>query len=93
MAANIQYKRCEKWWVFLATDKQLFGSNIDFKISMFCKILLFVVWIIYRCFQELDVIEPDGNVYKLIGPVLVKQDLEEAKQTVKKRIEYISAEL
>lgn len=43
--------------------------------------------------EELDVIEPDGNVYKLIGPVLVKQDLEEAKQTVKKRIEYISAEL
>ena len=79
--------------MFLATDKHLFGANIDFKISMFCEILLFVVCIIYRCFQELDVIEPDGNVYKLIGPVLVKQDLEEAKQTVKKRIEYISAEL
>lgn len=43
--------------------------------------------------EELDEIEPDGNVYKLIGPVLVKQDLEEAKQTVKKRIEYISAEM
>lgn len=79
--------------MFLATDKQLFGSNIDFKTSRFCKILMFVVCIIYRSFQELDVIEPDGNVYKLIGPVLVKQDLEEAKQTVKKRIEYISAEL
>ena len=79
--------------MFLATDKQLFGSNIDFETLMFCKILLFVVCIIYWYFQELDVIEPDGNVYKLIGPVLVKQDLEEAKQTVKKRIEYISAEL
>ena len=79
--------------MFLATDEQLFGSNIDFKTLMFCKILLLVVCIISRCFQELDVIEPDGNVYKLIGPVLVKQDLEEAKQTVKKRIEYISAEL
>ena len=44
-------------------------------------------------FQELDVIEPDGNVYKLMGPVLVKQDLEEAKQTVLKRIEYITAEM
>lgn len=43
--------------------------------------------------EELDIIEPDGNVYKLIGPVLVKQDLEEAKQNVGKRIEYITAEL
>jgi len=43
--------------------------------------------------EELDVIEPDGNVYKLMGPVLVKQDLEEAKQTVLKRIEYITAEI
>lgn len=43
--------------------------------------------------EELDIIEPDGNVYKLTGPVLVKQDLEEAKQNVGKRIEYITAEL
>ncbi|CAH3034071.1 hypothetical protein pdam_00010095 [Pocillopora damicornis] len=43
--------------------------------------------------EELDIIEPDGNVYKLIGPVLVKQDLEEAKQNVGKRIEYITTEL
>lgn len=43
--------------------------------------------------QELDVIEPDGNVYKLMGPVLVKQDLEEAKQTVLKRVEYITGEM
>ena len=38
-------------------------------------------------------VEADGNVFKLIGPVLVKQDLEEAKQTVAKRIEYISGEM
>ena len=37
--------------------------------------------------------QPEANVYKLTGPVLVKQDLDEAKSTVKKRIEYISAEL
>ena len=48
---------------------------------------------IFLCLQELDVIEADGNVYKLIGPVLVKQDLEEAKQTVGKRIEYITGEM
>lgn len=34
-----------------------------------------------------------ANVYKLIGPVLVKQDLAEANANVSKRIEYISAEL
>lgn len=38
-------------------------------------------------------LEPDANVYKLIGPVLVKQDLEEAKLNVNKRIEYISTEI
>lgn len=37
--------------------------------------------------------DADGNVYKMIGPVLVKQDLEEAKQTVAKRMEYISGEM
>lgn len=35
----------------------------------------------------------DANVYKQIGPVLVKQDLAEANANVRKRIEYISAEL
>lgn len=43
--------------------------------------------------QELDLLEEDANVYKLIGPVLVKQDLAEANANVRKRIEYISAEL
>lgn len=43
--------------------------------------------------QELELLNDGANVYKLIGPVLVKQDLAEAKANVKKRIEYISAEL
>merc|ERR1712221_10879 len=29
--------------------------------------------------DELDLVEPDSNVYKLTGPILVKQDLSEAK--------------
>ncbi|KAL9313647.1 hypothetical protein ACSQ67_019099 [Phaseolus vulgaris] len=46
------------------------------------------------CFhKELDLLREDANVYKLIGPVLVKQDLAEANANVRKRIEYISAEL
>ncbi|ESW09456.1 hypothetical protein PHAVU_009G128800 [Phaseolus vulgaris] len=43
--------------------------------------------------KELDLLREDANVYKLIGPVLVKQDLAEANANVRKRIEYISAEL
>ncbi|KAL6198179.1 hypothetical protein ACLB2K_027971 [Fragaria x ananassa] len=43
--------------------------------------------------KELDLLSEDANVFKLIGPVLVKQDLAEAKANVHKRIEYISAEL
>ncbi|RID53345.1 hypothetical protein BRARA_G00746 [Brassica rapa] len=43
--------------------------------------------------KELDLLEDDANVYKLIGPVLVKQDLAEANANVRKRMEYISAEL
>lgn len=38
-------------------------------------------------------LEEDATVYKLIGPVLVKQDLSEAKQTVEKRLDYISKEM
>lgn len=43
--------------------------------------------------EELDRLESDANVYKLIGPVLVKQDLSEAKQNVQKRIDYINTEI
>ncbi|XP_022994921.1 prefoldin subunit 6-like [Cucurbita maxima] len=43
--------------------------------------------------KELDLLRDDANVFKLIGPVLVKQDLAEANANVRKRIDYISAEL
>lgn len=33
------------------------------------------------------------QVYKLYGPVLVKQDLEESRQNVGKRMDYIKKEL
>lgn len=55
----------------------------DFLIFSFDRLLL----------QELDLLNDSANVYKLIGPVLVKQDLAEARANVRKRIEYISAEL
>jgi len=43
--------------------------------------------------EELGLLENEANVYKLIGPALIKQDLEEAKANVSKRIDYISGEL
>ena len=43
--------------------------------------------------EELDKLEDDAKVFKLIGPALVKQDTSEAKQNVEKRIEYIGGEL
>ncbi|KAK2152362.1 hypothetical protein LSH36_330g02035 [Paralvinella palmiformis] len=43
--------------------------------------------------DELVRLEEGATVYKMIGPVLVKQDQDEAKQTVQKRIDYISEQL
>lgn len=42
--------------------------------------------------QELDLLEDDAVVYKLVGPVLVKQAVAEAKLTVQKRLDYITKE-
>jgi len=43
--------------------------------------------------EELDCLEDSADIYKLIGPALVRQELQEAKQNVDKRIGYISGEL
>jgi len=43
--------------------------------------------------EELDLLDNTNTVYKLIGPVLVKQDADEAKATVAKRLEYINGEI
>jgi prefoldin beta subunit len=43
--------------------------------------------------QEFKLLEDDANVFKLVGPVLVKQDLQEARANVDKRIDYIKEEL
>lgn len=43
--------------------------------------------------QELDKLEDDARVYKLVGPVLIPQEPEEAKSTVSTRMSFISKEL
>merc|ERR1712226_1277452 len=43
--------------------------------------------------EALDMSPEDAKIFKLIGPALVPQDLEEAKSNVDKRISYIGGEL
>ena len=42
---------------------------------------------------ELDLMDETGKVYKLVGPVMMDVDLEEAKQNVNKRLEFIETEI
>ncbi len=43
--------------------------------------------------KELGLLEEDAQVFKLIGPVLVKQELVEVKTNVSKRIEFIKNDI
>lgn len=49
--------------------------------------------IMIKIMQELDLLKDDANVFKLIGPALIKQEPESAKATVAKRIEYLTSEV
>lgn len=44
-------------------------------------------------FDELQMLGPNNRVFKVFGAVLLKQELEESRQNVGKRMEYISKEL
>ena len=43
--------------------------------------------------SEFDFIESSDTVYKLIGPILVKQETSEAKLNIEKRLEFINKEM
>ncbi|KAK4471481.1 hypothetical protein MN116_004906 [Schistosoma mekongi] len=43
--------------------------------------------------EDFGFLNESNTVYKLVGPVLIKQDLSEAKETVIKRISYITSEI
>ncbi|KAL1303847.1 hypothetical protein AAFC00_000303 [Neodothiora populina] len=43
--------------------------------------------------QEFETLAEDANIYKLVGPVLLKQDTAEAKSTVDGRLEFIGQEI
>jgi chaperonin cofactor prefoldin len=43
--------------------------------------------------QELEVLDEDARVFKLIGPALVRQEQPEAAANVRKRLDFIAAEV
>ncbi|BGP23634.1 prefoldin subunit 6 [Rhodotorula toruloides] len=43
--------------------------------------------------KELAALTPNNNVFKLVGPILMKQEPDEAKQNVDKRLEWIGGEI
>eukprot|EP00744_Colponema_vietnamica_P001360 GILI01002260.1.p1 GENE.GILI01002260.1~~GILI01002260.1.p1 ORF type:complete len:133 (+),score=33.67 GILI01002260.1:60-458(+) len=43
--------------------------------------------------KEFDILREEDTVYKMIGPVLIKQDLQDAKDNVQKRLDFISKEI
>lgn len=43
--------------------------------------------------KELRLLDDDANVYKQIGPALVRQDMVEATSNVSKRLEFIANEM
>ncbi|KAG9574913.1 prefoldin subunit 6, partial [Aureobasidium melanogenum] len=43
--------------------------------------------------SEFANLDDDANIYKLVGPILLKQDVSEAKSTVDGRLEFIDKEI
>jgi hypothetical protein len=43
--------------------------------------------------SELKLLGDDSSVYKLVGPALIKQDLDEARSNVEKRLQFIGDEM
>lgn len=72
------YQNLQKTYVKLVKQKTILESQLNEN----------------KCvLDELKLLGPENKVYKMFGPVLVKQGLEESRQHVGKRIEYISKEL
>lgn len=45
---------------------------------------------IFMAKKEVDLLEDDAVIYKLIGPLMVPQDLKEVKETIASRIKYLN---
>ena len=42
---------------------------------------------------EFKMLDDDANVFKLVGPILAKQDLASCKENVEKRLDFIEKEI
>ena len=42
---------------------------------------------------EFKMLEDDANVYKLVGPIMAKQSLFDAKQNVQSRLDFMTKEI
>lgn len=40
--------------------------------------------------EEVDLLEDDAVIYKLIGPLMVPQELKEVKETIKGRLKFLN---
>lgn len=88
-----KHERISLKWQFVSHG--VMGCNCTY-IRVCSALMVTVITMCYiSCIfpQELDLLDSQNTVYKLIGPVLVKQDLDEAKATVAKRLEYINGEM
>jgi chaperonin cofactor prefoldin len=71
-----------------------FNENTLVKgVSLFSKQSLNLVILIFHLLQELDLLEAEAKVYKLVGPLLMTVELDESKQNVEKRLQLIESEL
>lgn len=43
--------------------------------------------------EEVDLLEGDAVIYKLVGPLMVPQDLKEVKETMKGRLNYLNEKI
>lgn len=40
--------------------------------------------------EEVDLLEKDATIYKLIGPLMVPQEITEVKETINSRLKYLN---
>lgn len=43
--------------------------------------------------EEVDLLEDDAVIYKLIGPLMVPQELKEVKETISSRLKYLNSKI
>lgn len=43
--------------------------------------------------EEVDLLEDNATIYKLIGPLMVPQDLKEVKETISGRLKYLNEKI